>query len=55
MGLAGFGASGGYLGGASMVRSAFRVLAGGWHAMAVTYGVLWLFVKVFHIKVSSLG
>jgi hypothetical protein len=34
---------------------AFRVLTGGWHAMAVTYGVLWLFVKVFHIQVSSLG
>jgi VIT1/CCC1 family predicted Fe2+/Mn2+ transporter len=55
VGLAGFGASGGYLGGASMARSAFRVLAGGWLAMAVTYGVLWLFVKVFHIQVSSLG
>jgi VIT1/CCC1 family predicted Fe2+/Mn2+ transporter len=55
VGLAGFGASGGYLGGASMARSAFRVLAGGWLAMAVTYGVLALFVKVFHIQVSSLG
>ncbi|KAI5013957.1 hypothetical protein ZWY2020_055347 [Hordeum vulgare] len=55
VGLAGFGAAGGYLGGASMARSGSRVLVGGWVAMAVTYGVLWLFVKVFHIHVSSLG
>ncbi|XP_051199877.1 vacuolar iron transporter homolog 2-like [Lolium perenne] len=55
LGLAGFGATGGYLGGASMARSGFRVLAGGWLAMAVTYGVLWLFVKLFHIQVSSLA
>ncbi|KAM0915442.1 hypothetical protein ACQ4PT_010845 [Festuca glaucescens] len=55
VGLAGFGAAGGYLGGASMARSGFRVLAGGWLAMAVTYGVLWLFVKLFHIQVSSLA
>jgi VIT1/CCC1 family predicted Fe2+/Mn2+ transporter len=55
VGLAGFGAAGGYLGGASMARSGFRVLAGGWLAMAVTYGVLWLFVRVFHIQVSSLA
>jgi vacuolar iron transporter family protein len=40
VGLAGFGAAGGYLGGASVARSGFRVLAGGWLAMAVTYGVL---------------
>uniref|UniRef100_A0ACD5UD47 Uncharacterized protein n=1 Tax=Avena sativa TaxID=4498 RepID=A0ACD5UD47_AVESA len=55
VGLAGFGASGGYLGGASMARSGFRVLVGGWLAMAVTYGVLWMFVKVFRIHVSSSG
>uniref|UniRef100_A0ACD5URZ4 Uncharacterized protein n=1 Tax=Avena sativa TaxID=4498 RepID=A0ACD5URZ4_AVESA len=55
VGLAGFGASGGYLGGASMARSGFRVLVGGWLAMAVTYGVLWLVVKVFRIHASSLG
>ncbi|KQJ83808.1 vacuolar iron transporter homolog 2 [Brachypodium distachyon] len=55
VGLAGFGAAGGHLGGASVPRSACRVLAGGWLAMAVTYGVLWLFVRVFHIHVSSLA
>ncbi|XP_037481737.1 vacuolar iron transporter homolog 2-like [Triticum urartu] len=55
VGLAGFGAAGGYLGGASMLRSGSRVLLGGWVAMAVTYGVLWLFAKVSHIQVSSLG
>jgi hypothetical protein len=38
-----------------MARSGFRVLAGGWLAMAVTYCVLWLFVRVFHIQVSSLA
>ncbi|KAM3388501.1 hypothetical protein ACQJBY_010953 [Aegilops geniculata] len=54
VGLAGFGAAGGYLGGASVARSGFRVLLGGWVAMAVTYGVLWLFAKVSHIHVSSL-
>ncbi|XP_020180237.1 vacuolar iron transporter homolog 2-like [Aegilops tauschii subsp. strangulata] len=54
VGLAGFGAAGGYLGGASMLRSGSRVLLGGWVAMAVTYGVLWLFAKVSHIHVSSL-
>ena len=55
LGLVGFGAAGGYLGGASMARSGFRVLAGGWLAMAVTYGVLWLFVKFFHVHASPLG
>ncbi|KAF7017543.1 unnamed protein product [Triticum aestivum] len=55
VGLAGFGAAGGYLGGASVARSGFRVLLGGWVAMAVTYGVLWLFAKVSHIHVSSLA
>ncbi|KAL6652314.1 hypothetical protein ACP70R_011239 [Stipagrostis hirtigluma subsp. patula] len=53
VGLAGFGAAGAYLGGASVVRSGLRVLLGGWLAMLVTYGVLWLFGTVFHIHVSS--
>ncbi|KAK3144124.1 hypothetical protein QOZ80_4AG0309090 [Eleusine coracana subsp. coracana] len=53
VGLAGFGAAGGYLGGASMVRSGLRVLLGGWFAMLVTFAVLRLFGKVFHIEISS--
>jgi VIT1/CCC1 family predicted Fe2+/Mn2+ transporter len=40
--LAGFGAIGGALGGTSPARSGVRVLLGGWAAMAVCYGVLWL-------------
>ncbi|KAK3141937.1 hypothetical protein QOZ80_4BG0340110 [Eleusine coracana subsp. coracana] len=53
VGLAGFGAAGGYLGGASMVRSGLRVLLGGWFALLVTFAVLRLFGKVFHIEISS--
>ncbi|CAM0947523.1 unnamed protein product [Alopecurus aequalis] len=55
LGLAGFGAAGGYLGGASMAKAGFRVLVGGWLAMAFTYGVIWLFVREFHLHASSLG
>ncbi|KAL6633884.1 hypothetical protein ACP70R_026555 [Stipagrostis hirtigluma subsp. patula] len=53
LGLAGFGAAGAYLGGASVVRSGARVLLGGWLAMAVTYGVLKLFSLAFKVHVSS--
>ena len=35
-----FGAIGARLGGANMVKAAMRVLAGGWLAMLITYGVL---------------
>ena len=35
-----FGAIGARLGGANMFKAAFRVLAGGWLAMLITYGVL---------------
>ncbi|CAM0903591.1 unnamed protein product [Alopecurus aequalis] len=55
LGLAGFGAAGGYLGGASMAKAGFRVLVGGWLAMAFTYGVIWLFVREFHVHASSMG
>jgi VIT1/CCC1 family predicted Fe2+/Mn2+ transporter len=40
MALAGFGAIGAKLGGASMTKAAMRVLIGGWIAMLITYGVL---------------
>jgi VIT1/CCC1 family predicted Fe2+/Mn2+ transporter len=40
MALAGFGAIGAKLGGASMTKAALRVLIGGWIAMVITYGVL---------------
>ncbi|KAL5216506.1 hypothetical protein ABZP36_007907 [Zizania latifolia] len=55
VGLAGFGASGAYLGGANIFKSATRVLLGGWFAMLVTYGVLRLFGTLFHMDVSSSG
>ncbi|XP_062224436.1 vacuolar iron transporter homolog 1-like [Phragmites australis] len=53
LGLAGFGAAGAYLGGANVVRSAARVLVGGWLAMAVTFAVLKLFSLAFKMHVSS--
>ncbi|KAL6911900.1 hypothetical protein ACP4OV_000705 [Aristida adscensionis] len=53
LGLAGFGAAGAYLGGASVARSGVRVLVGGWLAMAVTYGVLRLFSLAFKMHVTS--
>ncbi|NP_001406648.1 vacuolar iron transporter homolog 2 [Oryza sativa Japonica Group] len=54
VGLAGFGAAGGYLGGANMVRSGTRVLLGGWLAMLITYAVLRLFATIFHgMNISS--
>ena len=52
-GLAGFGAAGGFLGGASAGKSALRVMMGGWLAMLITYGVLRLFGFVFQMQVSS--
>uniref|UniRef100_A0A0E0LRA8 Vacuolar iron transporter n=1 Tax=Oryza punctata TaxID=4537 RepID=A0A0E0LRA8_ORYPU len=45
--LAGFGAFGAVLGGASPARSAARVLLGGWAAMAACYGVLRLFANLY--------
>lgn len=42
-----FGAIGARLGGANMFKAAFRVLAGGWMAMLITYGVLRL-IKMVH-------
>lgn len=45
--LACFGAIGARLGGANMLKAAFRVLAGGWLAMAITYGVLRM-IKLIH-------
>ena len=39
LGLAFFGGSGSYLGGASVWRGAVRVLVGGWLAMALTFGI----------------
>uniref|UniRef100_A0A0E0EHZ2 Vacuolar iron transporter n=1 Tax=Oryza meridionalis TaxID=40149 RepID=A0A0E0EHZ2_9ORYZ len=45
--LAGFGALGAALGGASPARSAARVLLGGWAAMAACYGVLRLFANLY--------
>uniref|UniRef100_A0A0D9W7M8 Vacuolar iron transporter n=1 Tax=Leersia perrieri TaxID=77586 RepID=A0A0D9W7M8_9ORYZ len=53
LGLAGFGAAGGYLGGANMVKAGIRVLLGGWLAMLVTFGVLRLFGTIFHMNISS--
>ncbi|WOK95368.1 vacuolar iron transporter [Canna indica] len=47
MGLAGFGAVGALLGGASIRKSSVRVLLGGWMAMAGCYGVLRLFGLAF--------
>ena len=54
-GLAGLGATGAYLGGATMATSGFRVVTGGWLAMVVTYGVVRICAKVFGINVSSLA
>ncbi|CAL5056876.1 unnamed protein product [Urochloa decumbens] len=51
VGLAGFGAAGAYLGGASVVRSGARVLLGGWLAMAVTFAVLKLCSLAFKTQV----
>ncbi|CAL5030784.1 unnamed protein product [Urochloa decumbens] len=53
VGLAAFGAVGGYLGGSSMVRSGLRVLLGGWFAMLVSFGILRLFKAAFNIDISS--
>ncbi|MQM02923.1 hypothetical protein Taro_035695 [Colocasia esculenta] len=53
VGLAGFGAAGGFLGGAPMSKSAIRVLVGGWLAMLLTYGVLRLFGLAFKMQMSS--
>ncbi|PUZ76797.1 hypothetical protein GQ55_1G318900 [Panicum hallii var. hallii] len=53
LGLAGFGAAGAYLGGASAVRSGARVLLGGWLAMAVTFAVLKMFSLAFKTQVMS--
>ncbi|CAL5020617.1 unnamed protein product [Urochloa decumbens] len=53
VGLAGFGAAGAYLGGASVVRSGARVLLGGWLAMAVTFAVLKLCSLAFKTQVVS--
>jgi len=53
LGLAGFGAAGAYLGGASAVRSGARVLLGGWLAMAVTFAVLKMFSLAFRTQVMS--
>ncbi|XP_002452846.1 vacuolar iron transporter homolog 2 [Sorghum bicolor] len=53
LGLAGFGAAGAYLGGASIVRSGVRVLLGGWLAMAVTFGILRLLSLAFKTHVAS--
>ncbi|CAL5026225.1 unnamed protein product [Urochloa decumbens] len=53
VGLAAFGAVGGYLGGSNMVRSGLRVLLGGWFAMLVSFGVLRLFKAAFNIDISS--
>ncbi|CAN6268704.1 unnamed protein product [Urochloa humidicola] len=53
VGLAAFGAVGGYLGGANMVRAGLRVLLGGWFAMLVSFGVLRVFKAAFNIDVSS--
>ncbi|CAN6245313.1 unnamed protein product [Urochloa humidicola] len=53
LGLAGFGAAGAYLGGASVVRSGARVLLGGWLAMAVTFAVLKLCSLAFKTQVMS--
>lgn len=43
LGLAGFGVAGAVLGGASAWKGGVRVVAGGWVAMTVSYGVLRLF------------
>ncbi|CAA7392027.1 unnamed protein product [Spirodela intermedia] len=53
LGLAGFGAAGGLLGGAAVGKSSVRVVIGGWLAMLVTYGVLRLFGLVFQMQISS--
>ncbi|CAN6252532.1 unnamed protein product [Urochloa humidicola] len=53
LGLAGFGAAGACLGGASVVRSGARVLLGGWLAMAVTFAVLKLCSLAFKTQVMS--
>ncbi|KAJ3692630.1 hypothetical protein LUZ60_011725 [Juncus effusus] len=46
--LAGFGAIGAALGGASAKKSAIRVLVGGWAAMAISFGTLRLFGLALH-------
>ncbi|URD75958.1 VIT family [Musa troglodytarum] len=53
LGLAGFGAAGALLGGASLRKSSIRVLVGGWMAMAVCYGVLRLFGLAFGTETAS--
>ncbi|CAN6279359.1 unnamed protein product [Urochloa humidicola] len=53
VGLAGFGAAGAYLGGASVARSGARVLLGGWLAMAVTFAVLKLCSLAFKTQVVA--
>ncbi|KMZ68014.1 hypothetical protein ZOSMA_24G00350 [Zostera marina] len=55
LGLVGFGATGGFLGGASVRRSAARVLFGGWFALGFTYGVLRLFGLAFDMEIESSG
>ncbi|KAL6634835.1 hypothetical protein ACP70R_027506 [Stipagrostis hirtigluma subsp. patula] len=52
LGMAGFGATGAYLGGANVVWSGVRVLLGWWLAVAATYGVLKLFSFEFKMQVS---
>ncbi|CAA6656453.1 unnamed protein product [Spirodela intermedia] len=53
LGLAGFGAAGGLLGGAAVGKSSIRVVIGGCLAMLITYGVLRLFGLVFQMQVSA--
>ena len=55
LGLSGFGAAGGLLGGASARKSALRVVIGGWLAMLITYAVLRLFGFVFQMQISNSG
>jgi vacuolar iron transporter family protein len=52
--LAGFGAAGAIFGGANAIKSAARVLVGGWAAMAISFGVLRLFAWVLHESSSSI-
>ncbi|KAI0499793.1 hypothetical protein KFK09_018001 [Dendrobium nobile] len=52
-GLAGFGAAGAYFGGSSVMKATLRVVAGGWSAMCITFGVLRFVAFAFQLDTSG--
>ncbi|KAH0456795.1 hypothetical protein IEQ34_014702 [Dendrobium chrysotoxum] len=53
VGLAGFGAAGAYFGGSSVMKATVRVLAGGWLAMCITFGMLRFAAFAFQLDTSG--